>query len=82
MFLVKNIFFQLFSYKLFLTFSIITVISIYFSFFSWFFFVVFLTLILFILSKNVFFQNKNIFYLIIGSFFIKFFFFRTILCLF
>ena len=74
MFLVKNIFFQLFSYKLFLTFSIITVISIYFSFFSWFFFVVFLILILFILSKNVFFQNKNIFYLIIGSFFIKFFF--------
>ena len=74
MFLVKNIFFQLFSYKLFLTFSIITVISIYYNFFSWFFFVIFLILILFILSKNIFFQNKNIFYLILGSFFIKFFF--------
>lgn len=74
MFLVKNILFQLFSYKLFLTFSIITAISIYFSFFSWFFFVIFLILILFILSKSIFFQNKNIFYLILGSFFIKFFF--------
>ena len=74
MFLVKNIFFQLFSYKLFLTFSIITVISIYFSFLSWFFFVTFLILILFILSKSIFLQNKNIFYLIIGGFFIKFFF--------
>ena len=74
MFLVKNIFFQLFSYKLFLTFSIITVISIYFSFLSWFFFVTFLILILFILSKSIFLQNKNIFYLIIICFFIKFFF--------
>lgn len=74
MFLIKNIFFQLFSYKLFLFFSIITVISIYFSFFSWFFFVIFLILTLFTLSKSIYFQNKNIFYLIIGSFFIKFFF--------
>lgn len=74
MFLVKNNFYQLFSYKLLLAFSIITTISIYFSFFSWFFFVILLILSLFILSKSIFFHNQKVFYLIIGSFFIKFFF--------
>lgn len=74
MFLVKNNFYKLFSYKLLLPFSIITIISIYFSFFSWFFFVIFLILSLFILSKSIFFHNQKVFYLIIGSFFIKFFF--------
>ena len=69
----RNYFLVLFSnFFLFLA-SLLTALSIYTSFFSWFFFILFLILILIKTSENIYKENKRIFYLILTSFFLKFF---------
>lgn len=56
-----------------LVFLFLSGFSIIFDFFSWFFFISLIIFLLLYLTKNIFNENKLVFYLIIFSFFIKFF---------
>ena len=70
---VKSIHLILFTKESLITTFLIMLTSVYFSFFSWFFLIIFLISVIFFLSKNIFKENSNLFYLIIISFFLKFF---------